>query len=121
MLLQNRGALNHRKRGANFCRLDSPCGAGTGWLGRKGSNLRMLESKSSALPLGDAPAGPGQAPGGTRIKRAGPGRKPPKMPLAQGFAIGLWPVAGAGGPRYKGASRGEGFLLRTGSESSSAW
>src|SRR5580698_9627148 len=26
-----------------------------GWLGRKGSNLRMLESKSSALPLGDAP------------------------------------------------------------------
>ena len=27
------------------------------WLGRKGSNLRMLESKSSALPLGDAPPG----------------------------------------------------------------
>jgi hypothetical protein len=29
----------------------------TGWLGREGSNLRMLESKSSALPLGDAPSG----------------------------------------------------------------
>src|ERR1700733_6410902 len=26
-----------------------------GWLGRKDSNLRMPESKSGALPLGDAP------------------------------------------------------------------
>ena len=26
-----------------------------GWLGREGSNLRMPESKSGALPLGDAP------------------------------------------------------------------
>ena len=26
------------------------------WLGREGSNLRMAESKSAALPLGDAPA-----------------------------------------------------------------
>jgi hypothetical protein len=25
------------------------------WLGREGSNLRMVESKSTALPLGDAP------------------------------------------------------------------
>ena len=25
------------------------------WLGHQGSNLGMLESKSSALPLGDAP------------------------------------------------------------------
>ena len=25
------------------------------WLGRQGSNLRMPESKSGALPLGDAP------------------------------------------------------------------
>ena len=25
------------------------------WLGREGSNLRMPESKSGALPLGDAP------------------------------------------------------------------
>jgi hypothetical protein len=25
------------------------------WQGRQGSNLGMLESKSSALPLGDAP------------------------------------------------------------------
>jgi hypothetical protein len=29
--------------------------ARTGWLGREGSNLRMGESKSPALPLGDAP------------------------------------------------------------------
>jgi hypothetical protein len=27
----------------------------TGWLGREDSNLRMVESKSTALPLGDAP------------------------------------------------------------------
>jgi hypothetical protein len=26
-----------------------------GWLGREDSNLRMVESKSTALPLGDAP------------------------------------------------------------------
>ena len=26
------------------------------WLGREDSNLRMAESKSAALPLGDAPA-----------------------------------------------------------------
>ena len=25
------------------------------WLGREDSNLRMAESKSAALPLGDAP------------------------------------------------------------------
>src|SRR6185437_14301921 len=29
--------------------------AGNGWLGREDSNLRMVESKSTALPLGDAP------------------------------------------------------------------
>jgi hypothetical protein len=27
------------------------------WLGREDSNLRMVESKSTALPLGDAPTG----------------------------------------------------------------
>ena len=27
----------------------------TSWLGREDSNLRMVESKSTALPLGDAP------------------------------------------------------------------
>jgi hypothetical protein len=59
MLLRNPGALNPRKRGTNFCSSDISCRAGTDWLGRKGSNLRMLESKSSALPLGDAPAGSG--------------------------------------------------------------
>ena len=29
----------------------------TAWLGREGSNLRMAESKSAALPLGYAPTG----------------------------------------------------------------
>ena len=28
---------------------------GLAWLGREDSNLRMAESKSAALPLGDAP------------------------------------------------------------------
>jgi hypothetical protein len=28
------------------------------WLGREDSNLRMVESKSTALPLGDAPIDP---------------------------------------------------------------
>ena len=30
---------------------------GYAWLGRQDSNLGMVESKSTALPLGDAPAG----------------------------------------------------------------
>jgi hypothetical protein len=29
---------------------------GASWLGREDSNLRMTESKSVALPLGDAPS-----------------------------------------------------------------
>ncbi len=32
------------------------------WLGREDSNLRMAESKSAALPLGDAPSFAGVAP-----------------------------------------------------------
>src|SRR6266550_5613545 len=32
------------------------------WLGREDSNLRMVESKSTALPLGDAPIRPLQLP-----------------------------------------------------------
>ena len=43
------------------------------WLGREDSNLRMVESKSTALPLGDAPTavaefgagGPARIPSGT--------------------------------------------------------
>lgn len=33
------------------------------WLGREGSNLRMAESKSAALPLGYAPTSPGLGAG----------------------------------------------------------
>ena len=39
---------------ANFGALRLIVGLG-GWLGREDSNLRMVESKSTALPLGDAP------------------------------------------------------------------
>ncbi len=45
---------------------------GTRWLGREDSNLRMAESKSAALPLGDAPlaGGPNR---GLRAVPATPG------------------------------------------------
>ena len=47
------------------------------WLGREDSNLRMVESKSTALPLGDAPT-PGlrqtALAGGRTIKRGWPSR-----------------------------------------------
>src|SRR6185312_9242628 len=55
----------------------------TGWLGRKGSNLRMLESKSSALPLGDAPSC-GQAAdhieGVKGFQRGENAKRPPRRP-----------------------------------------
>ena len=38
----------------------------TAWLGREDSNLRMVESKSTALPLGDAPTA------GSEKRRGGP-------------------------------------------------
>ena len=81
------------------------------WLGREGSNLRMPESKSGALPLGDAPTAR------LRINQPGRGANPAKQPEGRHFC----PVAGGGGHGYKGASRGEGPSFRTGSESSSAW
>ena len=37
------------------CRGQSLRAPECGWLGREDSNLRMVESKSTALPLGDAP------------------------------------------------------------------
>jgi hypothetical protein len=42
---------------AGLCRIveGKVSGRRTGWLGREDSNLRMVESKSTALPLGDAP------------------------------------------------------------------
>ena len=58
------------------------------WLGRKDSNLRMPESKSGALPLGDAPTGPkykgfrvNDAPLGARRRRTiGPRSRPFNAP-----------------------------------------
>jgi hypothetical protein len=38
------------------------------WLGREDSNLRMVESKSTALPLGDAPLSCLES-GGTSLPR----------------------------------------------------
>jgi hypothetical protein len=78
-------------------------GPRTEWLGREGSNLRMPESKSGALPLGDAPAGR------LGIDQPGRGANPAKWPEGRHFC----PVAGGRGHRYKGASRGEGPSFRT--------
>src|SRR6185295_6783825 len=45
------------------------------WLGREGSNLRMSESKSAALPLGYAPTGRTGTPrGAMRPARTGSDR-----------------------------------------------
>jgi hypothetical protein len=41
------GLISHFFWGRADCR--------NAWLGREDSNLRMVESKSTALPLGDAP------------------------------------------------------------------
>jgi hypothetical protein len=61
------------------------------WLGREDSNLRMVESKSTALPLGDAPTA------GTRD-----GRRPPRSfrsatpvyrgsrPISTGQTLKIW-------------------------------
>ena len=88
----------------------------TGWLGRKGSNLRMLESKSSALPLGDAPAG------AHPIAQAQPAPQTGKIAVLSRASL---PVAGGGRHRYKGApAAGPGFERAFSgrlSESSSAW
>ncbi len=54
------------------------------WLGREDSNLRMAESKSAALPLGDAPSWPADRRART-IERRHWRRKP---------------VSGAGMPRF---------------------
>jgi hypothetical protein len=75
----------------------------TGWLGRKGSNLRMLESKSSALPLGDAPSC-GQAAdhieGALCFQRGQKGKK--ASCNIRGFLL-FWSVAGPPDRGYKGA------------------
>src|SRR6478735_557599 len=53
------------------------------WLGREGSNLRMAESKSAALPLGYAPTRDGRRTG----RKAWPSAPP----------IAASPVTGNGG------------------------
>ena len=107
--LAEKWRANRRECRGYWERLKQPRRDRTVWLGREGSNLRMLESKSSALPLGDAPAGGGgEAPAPTRIKPPGQGRKRVKMTVRPRIS---GPVAGAGGHRYKGASRGEGTIF----------
>jgi hypothetical protein len=58
-----RGGSRYEKRASRTFR----CGS----LGRKGSNLRMPESKSGALPLGDAPLRELSA-GSMTVEAAGP-------------------------------------------------
>src|SRR6202012_448871 len=68
-----------------------------GWLGREGSNLRMPESKSGALPLGDAPIWGGHTGIGRGIQR---GRSPLPM-VKQAEIRENRPVAARGAHRYK--------------------
>jgi hypothetical protein len=51
-----RGEGRQKSTGCRSCSRSTPAGCEE-WLGREGSNLRMAESKSAALPLGYAPTG----------------------------------------------------------------
>ena len=59
----------------------SPPGRQENWLGRLDSNQRMRESKSLALPLGDAPMWK---------ENRGPGQ--PRSPVCLGWEMGLEPT-----------------------------
>ena len=59
--------------------LASPARRWNAWLGREDSNLRMVESKSTALPLGDAPISPTEHGGGSD-----PRGFPPATPVYRG-------------------------------------
>ena len=75
-----------------------------GWLGREDSNLRMVESKSTALPLGDAPTDCPEKRGRLRLLR---------IPLRQRRSIeGVEPFqqAGAGNSSRTRACH---FMLQT--------
>ena len=58
------------------------------WLGREDSNLRMVESKSTALPLGDAPIPCGKRPA---LSSRG-------FPLATTVYRGSWAISTAWSP-----------------------
>ena len=83
------------------------------WLGREDSNLRMAESKSAALPLGDAP---------TRADHSLRGPPPQPARRCEGGGNSL---AGGHGARYKAALRAAcrffGSSACVGSECSAAW
>ena len=53
-LLTARRGVSRRALNRSFCLVSLQCRLNP-WQGRKDSNLRMAESKSAALPLGDAP------------------------------------------------------------------
>src|ERR1700744_1437005 len=92
-----------------------------GWLGREGSNLPMLESKSSALPLGDAPklwSGRDHIEGVAGFQR---GENAKKRPANNPESLCFWSVAAPGGHRYKGAPARQAQSPSDLSESSSAW
>ena len=77
------------------------------WLGREGSNLRMAESKSAALPLGYAPTGRNE------------GRIDPLDRLRQRRSIeGVAPFQQAGRPNFRPKS---GLVARSFMYGSSPW
>jgi hypothetical protein len=60
--------MTKARNGAHFSRAKMKFSKSeNGWLGREDSNLRMVESKSTALPLGDAPPDRANPPGARSI------------------------------------------------------
>jgi hypothetical protein len=89
------------------------------WLaGAEGIEPSNAGIKIQCLTTWRRPSRAGAGPGADPYKASEGGPQTAKM---TGLTGGWRPVAGAGGHRYKGASRGEGVSPRTGSESSSAW
>ena len=71
-----------------FARLSESLAERTnGWLGREGSNLRMAESKSAALPLGYAPIGPSQGTAQEQVTLDCPRFLPPTPVYREKVAI----------------------------------
>ena len=64
------------------------------WLGRQDSNLGMAESKSAALPLGDAPAAENAQSASMIVQHSAGGSQPQPFPLAEEPKSPRWRASG---------------------------
>ena len=108
---RTRASAGHAAKSADF---------GNGWLGREDSNLRMAESKSAALPLGDAPMRRVPASGRTIVRTAAPRKPALAAPWARRRAktgahkSARYGVAGPVRNNYKTAARAVSAAWRVG-------